>query len=134
MSVTRITTKAAWGEHIDLTCRNHQNLRWSTKNIDFLGARNIFFQGENDRGDRTKMSTEGILPSRQSALRMLRIGYLIDSRDTTGETKLVDNEANRKMVNERYDELEKKFVFECPCGMDDLIIDPRYNDLPDVEA
>jgi hypothetical protein len=28
-----------------LTCRNHPHLRWNTKNIAPIGARNIFFQG-----------------------------------------------------------------------------------------
>jgi hypothetical protein len=39
----RITTKAPYGQHIMLTCKNHPNLRWSTKNIDYIGARHIFF-------------------------------------------------------------------------------------------
>ena len=29
----RITTKAAYGQHIGLTCANHPDLSWSTKNI-----------------------------------------------------------------------------------------------------
>jgi len=32
-----------YGEHIRLQCKNHPNLRWSTKNIDFIGARTIFY-------------------------------------------------------------------------------------------
>jgi hypothetical protein len=32
-----------YGEHIALTCRNHPELTWTTKNIDFIGARSIFF-------------------------------------------------------------------------------------------
>jgi hypothetical protein len=32
-----------YGQHIMLTCRNHRELRWNTKNIDFIGARSIFF-------------------------------------------------------------------------------------------
>lgn len=35
-----------YGEHILLTCAEHPELRWSTKNIDFIGARSIFFAGE----------------------------------------------------------------------------------------
>ena len=35
-----------WGEHIDLTCKNHPDKRWSTKNIDYIGARSIFYRGE----------------------------------------------------------------------------------------
>lgn len=39
----RITKKAPRGQHIALTCRNHPDLRWSTKNISHIGARSIFF-------------------------------------------------------------------------------------------
>ena len=39
----RITKKAPYGQHIGLCCRNHPNLRWSTKNIAPIGARSIFF-------------------------------------------------------------------------------------------
>jgi hypothetical protein len=39
----RITKKAQRGEHIKLTCKNHPDLEWSTKNIDYIGARSIFF-------------------------------------------------------------------------------------------
>lgn len=39
----RIVPWAGYGEHIDLTCKNHPDLRWSTKNINCIGARNIFF-------------------------------------------------------------------------------------------
>jgi hypothetical protein len=35
-----------YGQHIALTCKNHPNLRWSTKNIDFIGARSIFYFSE----------------------------------------------------------------------------------------
>lgn len=39
----RIVPWARCGEHVALTCKNHPELRWSTKNIDYIGARNIFF-------------------------------------------------------------------------------------------
>ena len=32
-----------YGQHIALTCKNHPDLRWSTKNIEFIGARSIFY-------------------------------------------------------------------------------------------
>lgn len=38
-----ITDKAEYGAHIALYCINHLELRWSTKNIDYIGARTIFF-------------------------------------------------------------------------------------------
>lgn len=50
---SRITTKAPYGQHISLTCANHPELSWSTKNIgnaneDGTGvyfARHIYFDG-----------------------------------------------------------------------------------------
>lgn len=30
---------------VTLTCRNHPALRWRTKNIGWIGARSIFFDG-----------------------------------------------------------------------------------------
>jgi len=38
-----IVHTAPYGEHIPLTCRNHPELRWHTKNIDYVGARSIFY-------------------------------------------------------------------------------------------
>jgi len=38
-----------FGEHIALTCRNHPDLRWHTKNISCIGARSIFFADANTR-------------------------------------------------------------------------------------
>ena len=29
--------------HIYLSCKNHPEKRWNTKNIDFIGARSIFY-------------------------------------------------------------------------------------------
>jgi hypothetical protein len=34
-----------YGQHIDLYCVNHPELRWHTKNIGYIGARSIFFRG-----------------------------------------------------------------------------------------
>lgn len=39
----RICKKHKRYNHIELKCKNHPDLRWSTKNIDFIGARGIFF-------------------------------------------------------------------------------------------
>jgi hypothetical protein len=37
-----------YGQHIALCCKNHPNLRWSTKNIAPIGARSVFFLYGND--------------------------------------------------------------------------------------
>lgn len=34
------------GQHVPLYCVNHPDMRWSTKNIAPIGARNIFFNGK----------------------------------------------------------------------------------------
>ena len=41
--MSRITNKARYGEHIELICINHPALVWSTKNIDSIGCRTIFY-------------------------------------------------------------------------------------------
>lgn len=41
-----IVPTVQYGRHIALTCRNHPDLRWSTKNIWHIGARSIFATGE----------------------------------------------------------------------------------------
>jgi hypothetical protein len=39
----RITMLAPHGQHIALTCENHPEKRWSTKNIAPIGCRSIFY-------------------------------------------------------------------------------------------
>lgn len=46
----RIVDWAEYGQHIDLTCRNHPDLIWSTKNISHIGARKIFYNLEGVPG------------------------------------------------------------------------------------
>jgi hypothetical protein len=38
-----IDPEQPYGAHIALQCRNHPLLRWHTKNIDYIGARSIFY-------------------------------------------------------------------------------------------
>jgi len=45
----RIVPWKGYGAHIELTCRNHLHLRWSTKNIQCIGARSIFYTSEEQR-------------------------------------------------------------------------------------
>lgn len=40
-----IVPSVPYGQHIALTCLEHPDLRWHTKNISFIGARSIFFAG-----------------------------------------------------------------------------------------
>ncbi len=46
MDIDKIVKWARYGEHIPLTCKNHPDLRWSTKNILHIGARTIFYDHE----------------------------------------------------------------------------------------
>jgi len=46
----RLIDIAPYGQHIALTCRNHPNLRWSTKNISPIGARTLFYNLRNVQG------------------------------------------------------------------------------------
>ncbi len=39
----KIVEFAEYGEHIALKCRLHPQLKWSTKNIGYIGARSIFY-------------------------------------------------------------------------------------------
>jgi hypothetical protein len=44
MASDRIDRHQAYGVHIDLTCQNHRDLRWSTKNIAPIGCRSLFWR------------------------------------------------------------------------------------------
>jgi len=46
----RIVPWASYGEHIDLMCSKHPDKRWSTKNILYIGARNIFYNLMHTQG------------------------------------------------------------------------------------
>ena len=43
MKDDRIVDYEEYGVHIPLTCVNHPNKRWSTKNIGGIGCRTIFY-------------------------------------------------------------------------------------------
>lgn len=126
----RITRKARGTDHVTLTCRNHQTLRWSTKNIGPIGARNIFFAGQNSRGDATKEYNE-FIPARHTALKALAAGELMDRK--AGGGIMENTPENVAWVNEKYDALEAKLVFECACPGRDLMLDPMYDEMPDVD-
>lgn len=58
----RIVTWAERGAHIPLTCVNHPELRWSTKNISFIGARSIFFDGNPFDGSECPCPARDLVP------------------------------------------------------------------------
>jgi hypothetical protein len=53
-----------YGDHVALTCENHPNLRWSTKNIGGIGMRNIFFSSNwREEGDERPYDIECSCPA-----------------------------------------------------------------------
>ena len=48
--MARITKQFPYGQHIDLYCVNHHEKRWSTKNIDGIGCRTIFYNLSCEEG------------------------------------------------------------------------------------
>lgn len=48
MDDNKICPNHQYGEHISLTCPNHPEKRWNTKNIDFIGARSVFYNLHDD--------------------------------------------------------------------------------------
>ncbi len=45
----KICKSHPYGEHIALKCVNHPEKKWSTKNIEYIGARSIFYEGFNNK-------------------------------------------------------------------------------------
>ena len=46
----RIVDYKGRGVHIPITCKNHPKKRWSTKNIEYIGARTVFYNLHNVPG------------------------------------------------------------------------------------
>jgi hypothetical protein len=50
-----LTNAVPMGQHVEVTCINHPNLRWSTKNVGpRIGSRSLFFMGSIDTVKRVK--------------------------------------------------------------------------------
>jgi len=127
----RITKKARGTDHIKFTCKNHPNLEWSTKNISPFGSRSIFFNGEEGR---SKMSAQDFYPTFKQAMQMLMDGKLLDRKDPKAEAIAQFNTDTVAELAARYVKLEEEFVFECACTGGELILHPKYKDMPNVEA
>jgi len=58
-----------YGEHIPLTCVNHPDKRWSTKNIDHIGVRSIYYNLYNvsDMGDECDCPISDLVPVMEDA-------------------------------------------------------------------
>lgn len=110
----RIDNSIPYGEALALTCRNHPNLRWQTKNIDWIGARSIFFLGGVDEeGNKVRADDRmGIIHS------IIGTKYVIDAQF-----------AFQRWVDGFYFAVQDGMVWECPCSIRDLII---LSDLKEV--
>ena len=75
------------GQHILLRCRNHPNLRWQTKNIDFIGARSLFFRGKFEDGEIVSLPFSEECPCEIADLEIVPVPALCDS---CGEEQMVD--------------------------------------------
>lgn len=111
LSDDRILKNHERGAHIALTCRNHPNLRWTTKNIGFIGARSIFFAGSVEEGKR-------------------RDGFNVADPFTTikrwlDEGIIKDFEDLRATVQSYKEMMDEGVVYECVCPGSDLIPAPE---------
>lgn len=99
------------GAHIALTCRNHPNLRWTTKNIGRIGARTIFFAGTKEEGKRTNSMFPG--DPFETIKRWLKEEIIKDFDDLLGT------------VQGFKEQIDQGVVFECTCPATDLIPAPE---------
>jgi len=60
----KIVLWTEYGRHIPLTCKNHPEKTWSTKNIDYIGARTLFYNLHNEvgQGQECECSLEDLKP------------------------------------------------------------------------
>ncbi len=60
----RIVDFEPYGRHIQLKCKVHTNKRWSTKNIQYIGARTIYYnlQGIEGMGPECSCSINELVP------------------------------------------------------------------------
>jgi hypothetical protein len=93
-------------DKVMLTCVNHPDLRWMTKNISHIGARSIFFRGSVT--DERPAWPFGSL----DLVKLTR--NLLAQEDVTQE-KLV------ALVTDTV-HAQKHYVVECSCPMADLIV------------
>jgi len=131
----RITTKAAYTDHVKVVCKNHPNKMWHTKNIDFVGARSVFFEGEDSTVVPFAPSWKPTYPLGGFSPFKLLLSNMTGKHLHTGEptgNKPISWEEIEKFVLDMI-EMEKKYSFECECPFSDLILWPGYESLPEVD-
>ena len=68
-TMSRIIDTEVYGTHIALTCKNHSDLRWSTKNIAPIGSRSLFYNlhYDPDMGPECKCPTSDLVPAKDQS-------------------------------------------------------------------
>ena len=110
----RITPTAEYGVHIPLTCKNHPELRWHTKNIGGIGSRRIFFSGGYVNGE-FKHGADGSLAY---DLKLIERGTL-NIKGDDGEWRTAVT-ADIPVLEAYWAKVAKEFAIECACPMRDL--------------
>lgn len=122
-----ISSKVESTDHVSLTCRNHPDLRWMTKNIDYIGARSIFFRGGWSTVIPFAPVWKDAFPMEASPVTILK-ARLSGINPYTNQP-MPDAEPYRwedvvKFV-EWVQSLESEYTFECDCKFSELIVAPE---------
>lgn len=127
----RIVDSAPYGQHIPLTCENHPELRWHTKNISPIGARSIFFAGTTEVDPETGERKQAYMGPWLDWKDELK-AYLDDvnpyARHMYGFEQPLEGDTPRMNSLDDVQEwidgrraIEERFVVECKCPVSDLI-------------
>jgi len=100
----RIDQKRERGTHIPLRCVNHPDLRWTTKNIGFVGARSILFAGDVNGGK----PSMAVAPPERQLEKWMEDGFIRTLGDMWDFAAYVEHQ------------LAGGYVFECDCPVSDL--------------
>lgn len=119
MTEPRLTSKVPAADMVYLVCKNHPTRRWYTKNMP---GRTVFFHGEEGKEDHM-----GMIPSFRTAMKDLMAGKL-ERRDQPASF----NPETVAALAEAYRKWEAQYGFECDCPTKDLILDPAYDEMPEV--
>jgi len=130
----RICKKIDRTDKVNLVCKNHPEKVWYTKNIEYIGARSIFWGGEYVWQPPLK---EPIWkPGYEMVGSPLKyVTHLLNGKNPFN-TQIAVTEPYTWDDLVRFVEavkvLEQKYSFECDCSGRDLIISPEYADMPDL--
>jgi hypothetical protein len=130
----RITDRAQYTDHVTLVCKNHPAKHWHTKNIDYIGARSIFFSGEDTTVVPFAPSWKESHPLfGGSPVRYIkaRLNGVNPFDERIKEEPVVEWDDLLGEV-ESFKRMGEKYSFECACPARDLILWPGYESRPVV--